>query len=98
VLRHDPAAFRWTLAGTGLLAAGLAEWAAVVQTANTKMAGWTTGVVPAGWTAVRTQWEFGHVAHFVVFGAGLAVLLWSSLRTDTPRLSGERRMMRATRS
>jgi hypothetical protein len=69
MLRHDRTAFRWTLAGTGLLAAGLAEWAAVVQTANATMAGWTVGHVPAGWMAVRAQWEFGHLAHFVLFGA-----------------------------
>jgi hypothetical protein len=63
-----------------MLAAGLAEWAAVVQTANNTMAGWTAGNVPPGWTAARVQWEFGHLAHFVLFEAGLAVLLWSSLR------------------
>lgn len=35
--------------------------------------------MPAGWEAVRNQWEFGHLAHFALFGAGFTVLLWSSL-------------------
>jgi hypothetical protein len=78
-VRHDRRAFRWSLAGAGLLAAGLAEWAAVVQTANNKMAGWSIGAMPAGWEAVRNQWEFGHLGHFALFGAGFTVLLWSSL-------------------
>jgi predicted membrane protein len=80
MLRHDRAAFGWSAAGTGLLAAGLAEWAVVVQTANGRMADWAVGNVPAGWTAVRAQWEFGHLAHFALLGSGFTVLLWSSLK------------------
>jgi hypothetical protein len=83
MLRRQGARFGWAVAGTGLLAAGLAEWAAVVQTANSKMAGWTVGKVPAGWTAVRAQWEFGHLVHLILLGAGLAVLVWSSLKATT---------------
>jgi hypothetical protein len=84
MVRRDGMVFRWTLAGACLLAAGLAEWAAVVQTANNKMAAWTAGNVPADWEAVRDQWEFGHVGHFVLFGTGLALLLWSSLTSSRP--------------
>lgn len=80
LVRRNRPMFAWTLTGTVLLAAGLAEWALVVQNANGKMAGWALSHTPAGWTGVRDQWEYGHVGHFALLGLGFVILLWSSLR------------------
>lgn len=82
LLRRAGAVWRPTMVAAALLAAGLAEWALVVQNANNKMAGWVVDHMPAGWTDVRLQWELGHVGHFLVFGAGFVVLLWSALPRD----------------
>lgn len=76
------AAFGLALASAILFAAGLAEWAAVVQTANTAQAQWDPSAMPSDWTSVRDQWEFGHVGHFVVFGAGFVLQLLTWWRTD----------------
>ena len=87
-LRRHGAPWRSAMVGAGLLAAGLGEWALVVQSANNKMAGWVAERMPAGWTGVRLQWELGHVGHFLVLGAGFVVLLWASLsRSDQPERS-----------
>lgn len=75
--------FGWTLAGALLLAIGLAAWALIVQPANVEFGRWTAERIPADWTAVRAQWEAGHVVHFALFFAGLAALIWGG--TDRGR-------------
>lgn len=79
LLRRAGAPYGWTAAGTVVIAVGLAEWALVVQTANMRMADWTAGAAPADWTSVRARWEFGHLAHFLLFLTGFLLLLWPSL-------------------
>lgn len=81
VRRRDRQAFAWTLTGAAFLVVGLAEWALVVQTANDKLADWAPSHAPADWTAIRNQWEYGHVGHFALLVIGFVLLLWSSLRT-----------------
>lgn len=83
-LRGTPGA-RAVLAGAVLLLAGLATWAAVVQTANEAMAAWTAAAPPPGWTTTRIQWELGHLAHFLVFGSGFGVLLWGAPNVPATR-------------
>ncbi len=69
------AAFTLTLASALIFAAGLAEWAVVVQGANNAMAQWHPNAMPGNWQATRDQWEFGHLGHFVLFGIGLVLLM-----------------------
>jgi hypothetical protein len=54
--------FALTLGATLCFALGLAIWFAVVATANSVLATWTPGLIPADFDAVRRQWEFGHLA------------------------------------
>lgn len=92
LVRRRRAELRPVLLGAVLLAVALAEWAVVVQGANGAMAGWDPAVAPSGWTGVRDRWEYGHVAHFLLLGAGFTVLLWSALRgvgrVDRPAYAG----------
>ena len=73
---------RGATAAAVLFALALAEWAAVVQTANGAIGSWTLGAIPADWTRWRAQWEYGHAGHFVLLAAGFLVLLHGSLQRD----------------
>ncbi|MGA8112503.1 MAG: hypothetical protein WCA46_02450 [Actinocatenispora sp.] len=79
VRSRGTAAFGLSLASAILFAIGLAEWGAVVQTANTVQAQWDPSAMPSDWTTTREQWEFGHVGHFVIFFVGfvMQLVVWS---------------------
>jgi len=76
--RRRPAAW-WTLVGAVLVTAALAEWAWLVAPMNTVLNGFTADALPATWTAVRDQWEFGHATHTALFGGGFCALLIGTL-------------------
>ena len=61
LLRGQRPQFALALAATLCFALGLALWFAIVATANTLLATWTPGPVPADFHAVRLQWELGHL-------------------------------------
>ncbi|MBN8958796.1 MAG: DUF1772 domain-containing protein [Rhizobiales bacterium] len=66
----------FTFAGTLCFAAALAAWFLLVAPANSILATWTPGPVPADFDAVRLRWESGHmvVAAFKLVGFVLLAL------------------------
>jgi hypothetical protein len=88
LVRKRRPAFRWTVAGTILLATALAVWFARVAPMNTHMAQWTPGAPPPDWMQVRAQWEYGHVMHFALQLLGLSLLMFSVL-LETPSVSDQ---------
>lgn len=68
-----------------LFALALAEWALVVQTANNHIGQWDVAAIPADWSRWRSQWEWGHAGHFVLWLAGFVVLLGGSVRGAAAR-------------
>jgi hypothetical protein len=61
LLRGKRRQFTLALAATLCFALGLVLWFAIVATANSVLATWTPGPVPADFDAVRSQWELGHL-------------------------------------
>jgi hypothetical protein len=90
--RRDRRAALGALASSVLIAAGLAAFFALVQPANVATANWAVQV--PDWEALRSRWEFGHLAVAVLtalaFGAiSLAAIAGSVLpphRDDEERL------------
>lgn len=62
VLRGRHPAFGYALAGAALFACGLAVWFTWVAPANSLLATWRPGPIPADFQAVRDRWETGHMA------------------------------------
>jgi hypothetical protein len=87
-LRKRKAVFRLTLAATICVAAGLAVWFALVSPANVQMAQWNSLPLPANWTEVRRQWEFGHAASAVLDLVGFGALVLSVV-IDTPKSASQ---------
>ena len=87
---------RGTVAAAALFVLALAEWAAVVQTANGVIGSWSPDAIPADWTRWRAQWELGHAGHFVLLAAGFLVLLHGSLARERAA-DGERELVPAAR-
>ncbi|MGE0821230.1 MAG: hypothetical protein AB7G75_10315 [Candidatus Binatia bacterium] len=79
LVRHRPAAFRWTLAGAGLLVTAHILWWLFVFPVNTEIATWTIESVPANWEQWRAQWEYTHAIRAILQILGVAALLWSAL-------------------
>ena len=88
LLRNRGAVFHLTLAATLCIAAGLAVWFAVVSPANVQMAHWSSMPLPANWTDVRRQWEFGHAASAVLDLVGFGALVLSVV-VDTPKSASQ---------
>jgi hypothetical protein len=88
-LRRERRAFRFSLSGALLLAAGLGLWAALVAPANAVMAGWVPATLPADFAAVRDRWEGGHTVVAIAKLAGFASLVLGLLLDGS--LPGERR-------
>jgi hypothetical protein len=82
VLRGQRPQFALALAGTACFALGLAIWFAVVATANSVLATWVPGPVPADFEAVRRQWEFGHLT---IAGVKLAAFVLLAVACAWPR-------------
>ncbi|MDQ2653795.1 MAG: DUF1772 domain-containing protein [Chloroflexota bacterium] len=76
-------AFRFSLAGAALLALAFVVWIAFVMPANAELAVWDATGAPADWQRIRDQWEYAHLARFLLQLAGFCALLLSVL-AETP--------------
>jgi hypothetical protein len=86
VLRGQPE-FGWTLAGALAYYGAFIVWLTVVAPVNGQIAAAVAhapDLVPQLWINLRTRWEYGHAAGFVLQLAGLASFLWSVLTPRTP--------------
>lgn len=80
LVRKRRPAFQWTLAGTVCFAlAFFVVFLVFTEPMNREIFQWTPQSVPADWTRVRNQWEYSHVARFVLHLLGLGALLISVL-------------------
>lgn len=61
LMRHERPAFWFALAAAVLFAASLIAWLSIVAPANSVLATWKPGPIPADFTAVRNRWETGHI-------------------------------------
>jgi hypothetical protein len=86
-LRGRPA-FRLTSAGASCLGLSLALWAGLVQPVNAAWGQVLTSGTEAealdAYARLRGRWEYGHVAAFIAWLAGVSFLLLSVL-SETPR-------------
>jgi hypothetical protein len=76
---HRPGAHLLALAWI-VFAASLVAWAVVVSPVNAVFASWA-GHPPAGWTAARDRWEWGHVAVFGLKLVSFTMLITATLRS-----------------
>jgi hypothetical protein len=96
LVRGRRPAFGWTLVGAACLLLAFGTWLALVMPIDQEVAGAirsAPGSVPATWARLRTRWEYGQVATFVLQVAGFCAVL-SSVLADT---SGSRSRRRVTR-
>ncbi len=96
LVRKQRPAFQWTLAGTVCFAlAFFVIFLMFTEPMNREFFQWTPQSVPADWTEVRNQWEYSHVARFILHLMGLGAFLISVLvevpvleRSHNPSTSG----------
>jgi hypothetical protein len=82
LVRKRRPSFGWTLAGACCLLLAFGTWLAVVAPVNGQVAEAFRSApesVPAVWMQLRTQWEYGHAAGFIVQLVGLCALVLSVL-------------------
>lgn len=79
LVRKRQIAFIWTLVASVCFVAGLVLWLQVINPANLVVDSWTIATLPANWTQVRDQWEYGHVAHETLFILGLVASILAVL-------------------
>jgi hypothetical protein len=84
IRKRRPAAFGWTAAAAGSLAAAHGVYWAVVQPVNVEMVEWPLDAIPRDWIAWRDRWETGHVVRAALVAGALSALTWSAL-ADTSR-------------
>jgi hypothetical protein len=92
LVRTQRPAFRWTLAGALCLLLAFGLWLAVVAPVNSKVAEALRSApesVPTVWMRLRTRWEYGHAAGFVMQLVGFCALLLSVL-VETPKAPPQR--------
>lgn len=75
-----------TAAAAACQAAALGAFFAVIEPVNVVIRESTPASVPADFSALRAQWEYGHAAHAALFAAAFALLLISVL-VETPEPS-----------
>ena len=61
LLRGERPQFALALAASLTFALGLILWFTIVATANSVLATWRPGPIPADFDGIRRQWEFGHL-------------------------------------
>jgi hypothetical protein len=88
VREHRPA-FAFTVAGAVCMLIAHVIWWIWVNPANRALAQMTLDAPAAEWMRWRNQWEYTHLARFVVQLWGFAMLLLSVL-VDTPRQRASR--------
>jgi hypothetical protein len=87
VVRKRGLSFGWTLFGALSLLLAFVVWLAVVAPVNGQISDavrMAPDSVPALWMALRSRWEYGHAAGFVLQLIGLSALIVSVL-VETPR-------------
>jgi hypothetical protein len=80
MVRGEYPTFRFALAGFLLIAATLAVFFAWTFPANQATANWTE--IPAGWEALRKQWEYSHAANAALTFAALVCVALSVLTKE----------------
>ena len=78
--------FVLALAATLTFGLGLILWFTVVATANSVLATWTPGPVPADFDVVRRQWELGHLTIAGVKLIGFTLLALACVWPQNARL------------
>jgi hypothetical protein len=85
VRKHRPS-FRWSLAGAFGLLLAFGAWLVIVAPVNQQVAAALRSApesVPALWLELRSRWEYGHAAGFVVQLVAYCALVISVL-VETP--------------
>jgi hypothetical protein len=85
--RQRSVSFGWTLAGALCLLLAFGIWLTVVAPVNNVVSEALQAApasVPEVWMRLRTRWEYGHVAGFIVQCVGLCALILSVL-VETPK-------------
>ncbi len=77
-----PAAFPWTAAAAGSLAAAHGVYWGVVQPVNLEMVQWPLDAIPDDWAGWRDRWEYGHAVRAGLVSVALGAVTWS-LIVDT---------------
>jgi hypothetical protein len=93
LVRQRQPTFGWALAGAFCLLLAFGIWLVVVAPVNGEVAEALRSApesVPAVWLRLRTRWEYGHAAGFVVQLVGLCPLVWSVLVETPPDRRRER--------
>lgn len=83
LVRKRRAAFFLTLAAAACMVTAHAVWWIWVNSANVAFFHMAINNPAPGWTALREQWEYAHLARFVLQFIGLAALLLSVV-LETP--------------
>ncbi len=83
LVRKRRPSFGWTLVGTVCFALAFIVFVVFTEPMNRQIFQWLAESVPADWTRVRNQWEYSHIARFVLQLIGLGALVLSILM-ETP--------------
>jgi hypothetical protein len=73
------AAYPLTAAAAGSVSAAHGIFWSVVNPVNVEMQQWPLDRIPAGWSAERDRWEFGHAVRAGLLAGALAALVWSTV-------------------
>jgi hypothetical protein len=87
LVRQRRPSFGWTLAGALSLLLAFGLWLTVVAPVNGEVSDAlqvAPASVPAVWMRLRSRWEYGHAAGFIVQLVGLCALILSVL-VETPK-------------
>jgi hypothetical protein len=87
LVRQRRPSFGWTLAGALSLLLAFGVWLTVVAPVNGEVRAAlqvAPATVPAVWTRLRTRWEYGHAAGFIVQLVGFGALVLSVV-VETPK-------------
>ncbi|HEY2465361.1 MAG TPA: hypothetical protein VGI32_14980 [Steroidobacteraceae bacterium] len=90
-VRHDRASLRLAATGAACLAIALGTWVLATNPVNIEVRGWTAQAIPTDWPRWRSQWEYSHLARFVLHFIGFCTI-------GSAFLSVPRQMTGATRS
>jgi hypothetical protein len=81
--RRRRAAFRWALAGAGLMVGSFASFLAIVQPVNAEVAAAAPADRPEVWTRLRDRWEYGHATGFALHLLGFGAVVAAAV-AETP--------------
>ena len=79
-VRHHPPSSYLVLAATVCVAAAFfVVWLGFTNPVNAQTAKWTADTIPPDWMEWRRQWEYSHLARFVLHFIGFGALVLSLL-------------------